>query len=126
MFKRYRAYKARLREEARTEREAERAHQLALVTIIAKELGNALTAQVEGLKAISEASSKQTEVISTWLKGFAVPAGTPSTFEPEPDVWVPATESQDYAEFLPPEFKLAFELNNQIPSTFDREGSDFR
>jgi hypothetical protein len=109
----------------------ERAHQLAMLDTIFSRMVDFARTQNEGMLEIARAQTAQAGVMGEWLKGFQVsdPTPVPPQVVRDEDVWE-RESMESLLKELPPEFKLAFDLDKLNQASleadgFDREGSDF-
>ena len=110
---------------------AERAHQLAMLDTIFSKMVEFSRAQNEGMLEVAKAQLAQSNVMGEWLKGFHIsdPTSIPPQVVRDEDLWR-REQMAGLLDELPPEFKLAFDLDQLNKSSleaegFDREGSDF-
>ena len=110
---------------------AERAHQLAMLDTIFSKMVEFSRAQNEGMLEVAKAQLAQSNVMGEWLKGFHIsdPTPIPPQVVRDEDLWR-REQMAGLLDELPPEFKLAFDLDQLNKSSleaegFDREGSDF-
>lgn len=116
---------------AMAQRHAERAHELEMQELLFTKLIELSKVNQEGILELARAQAASTEVMATWLKGFAIsdPApAAPQVFSDE-DAWAREQQQAMTAlaadSTLPPEFALALQLHQAGAAGFDREGSDF-
>lgn len=109
---------ANYRVRRQAEREADRAHQLALVAALARSLeiiteGSAKQAeeQTKAIMALAASSAEQAKAFSTWIASFQV-AAPPTTSVVREDDELREEEARLLAE-MPEEFRLALQLHHQ-------------
>lgn len=117
--KRYRERQEALRIAQATERHAERVHQLQLVETLFSKLIEHSKAQNEPLMEIAKAQQNMAETFSGWMKSFAIPEGQLqplAPIAPQDEGWefddvLEGLDPKELAKNLPPEFSLAFQLD---------------
>ena len=113
------------------ERAAERMHQLQMLDGLFTKLVEVSRANAEPILELARAQQAQADVMSAWLKGFAIsdPSPTPPQVVNDEALWAQeqraALAELASAGELPQEFALALQLHEQEQQGFDREGSDF-
>jgi hypothetical protein len=129
--KRYRLRETERLNAERAERAAERLHQLEMVKTIFGSMVELSRENAAPIHKLAEAQSASAEVLSAWLKGFHIadPSPAPPQVADDEQEWK-SEQLKELAEHLPPEFKLAFDLDKLNQESldamgFDREGSDF-
>jgi len=125
-IKRYRERQAERLNAHRAEAASERAHQLAMLNVVADKLVEFTQSQQSGQLEIARALTAQADVMATWLKGFQIsdPSPAPPQVVRDEDQWM-RENSGSVLDHLPPEFALALKLQQEQNENFDREGSDF-